>query len=95
MMTLSVIILLRPSCIHPRQQNMRTIIDIPEAQVAALRELEKAKKVSRAELIRQAIAQFVTTQSPIESAFGAWKARKGRPVDGLALERKLRNEWKR
>lgn len=79
---------------------MRTIIDIPDAQIAALRELEQAKKVSRAELIRQAIAQYVTTQyvttqSPIESAFGAWKAGKGRPVDGLALERKLRNEWKR
>ena len=38
---------------------MRTIIDLPESQLAALRELEQRKHVSRAELIRQAVAQYV------------------------------------
>jgi hypothetical protein len=72
---------------------MRTIIDLPESQLAALRELENRKKLSRAELIRQAVAQYVVHHAETEVAFGAWKTPKRRPVDALAVQKKLRAEW--
>ena len=50
---------------------MRTIIDLPKSQLAALRELGKRKNVSRAQLIRQAIAQYVVHHAETENAFGA------------------------
>jgi predicted transcriptional regulator len=87
MMTSSVIILYRFA--------MRTIIDLPDSQLAALRELEQRKKVSRAELIRQAVAQYVVRHAGAETAFGAWKTPKRRPADGLAVQKKLRSEWDR
>ncbi len=74
---------------------MRTIIDLPDSQLAALRVLELRKKVSRAELIRLAVAQYVGLHAETENAFGAWKTPKRRPADGLAVEKKLRAEWDR
>lgn len=74
---------------------MRTIIDLPESQLAALRELETRKKVSRAELIRQAVAQYVVRHTESGDAFGAWKATPHRPADGLTVQKKLRAEWNR
>lgn len=74
---------------------MRTIIDLPDSQLAALREIELRKKVSRAELIRQAVAQYVGLHAGTEDAFGAWKTPAHRPADGLALQTKLRAEWDR
>ena len=74
---------------------MRTIIDLPESQLAALRELEQRKHVSRAELIRQAVAQYVVHHAETDNAFGAWKTPTRRPVDGLAMQKKLRAEWDR
>ena len=50
---------------------MRTIIDLPDSQIAALRELERPKNLSRAELIRQAVAQYVAHHAKSEDAFGA------------------------
>ena len=74
---------------------MRTIIDLPDSQIAALRELEDRKKVSRAELIRQAVAQYVGMHKDPGDAFGAWKTSKRRPTDAVAVQRKLRAEWDR
>ena len=74
---------------------MRTIIDLPDFQIAALRELENRKKVSRAELIRQAVAQYLGLHAETGNAFGAWKASKRRPADALAVQKKLRDEWDR
>ena len=74
---------------------MRTIIDLPDSQIAALRDLEERKKVSRAELIRQAVAQYVGLHAETGNAFGAWKTSKRRPADALAVERGLRVEWDR
>jgi len=74
---------------------MRTIIDLPDSQIAALRELERRKNVSRAELIRQAVAQYVSHHAESEDAFGAWKTPKRRPRDGVAVQKKLRAEWER
>ena len=74
---------------------MRTIIDLPDSQIAALRELEQRRNVSRAELIRQAVAQYVATHAETSDAFGAWKVAKRPPADGLAVQKRLRREWSR
>ena len=74
---------------------MRTIIDLPESQLTAPRELERIKKVSRAELVRQAVAQYVVSNASATPAFGAWKKSKRASGDGVAVQRKLRAEWDR
>ena len=74
---------------------MRTIIDLPENQLAALREIEMVRNVSRAELIRQAVAQYVVQNAASQSGFGAWKKPKRSATDGIAIQKKLRAEWDR
>jgi len=73
---------------------MRTIIDLPEDQLAALRALEQQRKLSRAALVREAVAEYVAKRLEAVDAFGAWKPAKVK-VDALAHQRKLRAEWDR
>ena len=74
---------------------MRTIIELPDKQLAALTRLAQARKVSRAEIIRQAVDGYLQMNAPsLEGAFGVWSS-KGKSRDGLALQRKLRGEWGR
>lgn len=74
---------------------MRTIIDLPDRQLEALTRLARSRKVSRAQLIRQAVDGYLQMNSPsVEEAFGLWRG-KGKPRDGLALQGKLRAEWAR
>ena len=70
---------------------MRALIDIPDEQVEALAEIAKQDKVSRAELIRRAIADLVASRAPTSrsAAFGLWGAKE----DGLAYEDRIRSEW--
>lgn len=78
---------------------MRTIIELPESQIEALRAIEIRQNVSRAELVRQAVAEYVVTHAKADpaEAFGAWvRASTGKPSarrDGVAVQRKLRAEW--
>lgn len=70
---------------------MRTLVDIPDRQLKALTAICEAEKVSRAELIRQAIAAYLEKKKPGgEDVFGLWKDRK---VDGLAYQEQVRSEW--
>ncbi|MCC8483061.1 ribbon-helix-helix domain-containing protein [Rickettsia endosymbiont of Culicoides newsteadi] len=73
---------------------MRTIIDIPDMQVETLNQLSKKKKLSRAEIIRQALTDYITnyakSKKGYKSAFGIWKDQK---LDGLLYQHKLRGEW--
>ncbi|NJR20110.1 MAG: ribbon-helix-helix domain-containing protein [Hyphomonadaceae bacterium] len=71
---------------------MRTLVDIPEADLSRLETLAKLTKVSRARLIREAIGDYLAqkTDDPIDAAFGLWK---GRYEDGLSYQNKLREEW--
>lgn len=74
---------------------MRTIIELPEKQLEALTRLSRTRKVSRAEIIRQAVDGYLQLNSPgMEDAFGAWRE-KGKSRDGQALQEKLRREWDR
>lgn len=74
---------------------MRTIIDLPDRQVDALKRISRSRKLSRAELIRQAVERYLQEDLPVrDEAFGLWK-RAGLRVEGVALQRRLRREWKR
>jgi len=70
---------------------MRTIVDLPEVQVAELAEFCARQKISRAEAIRRAVNDLLTTQkhSNRASAFGAWAPR----GDSRTVVEALRNEW--
>lgn len=70
---------------------MRTLIDIPEKQIKALTAISQAEKVSRAEVIREAIAYYLEKKIPqSDDAFGLWKDRN---IDGLAYQEQARSEW--
>ena len=72
---------------------MRTLVDLPEGELERLNILSRARRVSRAELIRQAVAGFLAqNKAGLEDSFGIWKT-KG--VDGVEHQKKLRGEWER
>jgi metal-responsive CopG/Arc/MetJ family transcriptional regulator len=70
---------------------MRTIIDLPDPQLAELDELCKRKKISRAEAVRRAVDAMLTEQriDKREASFGAWQPR----GDSRTLVDSLRGEW--
>ena len=70
---------------------MRALIDIPDIHVQALAEIAEKERMSRAALIRVAIANFILarkTPSRVES-LGLW----GTGEDGVAYEDRIRSEW--
>lgn len=74
---------------------MRTIVDIPESDLKALKREQQKRHVSRAELVREAISQYLATnaQSADRSkrvAFGLWRSR---GEDGLSYQERLRSDW--
>ena len=77
---------------------MRTIIDIPEADISLLDKMSKKAACSRAATIRNAIKDYIEknkakhTETVLSQAFGIWK---DSPVDGLAYEDEIRKEWDR
>jgi len=78
----------------PYDDAMRTIIDLPEDQLAALDAWRAARGVSRAEAVRRAVATLLDTdvarEEALDAAWGLWKAR---AVDGLAEQERIRSEW--
>jgi hypothetical protein len=72
---------------------MRTLVDLPEAELERLNVLSRARRVSRAELIRQAVAGYLEQNKVgLDDSFGLWK-KKG--VDGVRYQERLRGEWER
>ncbi len=71
---------------------MRTIVELPEEQLVALREVCTREKASRAEIIRRAVGQYLHSHQSGkgQSAFGLWKKKK---LNALDYEAKLRAEW--
>ena len=71
---------------------MRTIIDLPDEQLEALGEICAQKKVSRAAVIRLAVAGYIqqARAGKGENAFGLWKKKN---INALRFEDKLRAEW--
>lgn len=74
--------------------SMRTIIDIPQHILDEIDALAKQEKISRAEAVRRAMAEYLEKRprSRPRAAFGIWKSRK---IDPLAYEDALRGEWNR
>lgn len=79
---------------------MRTIIDLTDEQLAALKRLCEREKISRAEAVRRAVDKLLQEQesatadrkADLDAVFGAWKHRN---IDGLEYQRKIRSEWER
>lgn len=71
----------------------RTLVGFSDRDIQALDALSEAKRVSRAELIRQAVTQYLEkfkADAPSADAFGLWADKK---IDGLAYQQRLREEW--
>lgn len=71
---------------------MRTIVELPDAQLDALADICQREGISRAEAVRRAVQAFTDAHRPesTAAAFGLWKARR---LGGLAYQRRLRREW--
>ena len=71
---------------------MRTIVDLPEEHIEVLKTLSKQKHLSRAELMRRAVAEYLQRHhsEPSDDAFGLWRHQ---PHEGLEYQCKLRDEW--
>jgi hypothetical protein len=70
----------------------RTIIDLPPEQIEALDRLRAQRHMTRASLVREALATYLSSHHAglADEAFGIWKKRKMR---ALSYEDKLRSEW--
>lgn len=79
------------SCMS-RGDDMRTIIDLPEEHIQALKQLSETARVSRAELIRCAVAEYLVRHqpAPTDEAFGLWRDAQ---QEGLAYQENMRGEW--
>ena len=79
---------------------MRTIIELTDEQVAALKAICAREGISRAEAVRRAVDQYVdkaegdreAARRAMDSAFGAW-AKKGIDTDTYLDE--IGSEWER
>jgi predicted transcriptional regulator len=71
---------------------MRTVIDLPDEQIEPLKALAEQMKLSRAELVRRAVADYLRRHRPAadDTAFGLWRHR---GEDGVAYQERLRSEW--
>ena len=71
---------------------MRTIIDLPDSQIKALSTICEQNRLSRAELIRRAVDEYLLRHLPEQDdhAFGLWK---NRAEDGLSYQNRVRKDW--
>lgn len=71
---------------------MRTIVDIPEQQIEALKSLGEQEGLSRAELMRRALAEYLARHQGEagEAAFGLWRNQRR---EGVSYQDELRQEW--
>ena len=79
-----------------QRYRMRTIVNLPKDQIQALDQYGKKHRVSRTEVVRQAVAAFLPTAGGKgrflnDPAFGSLKGK----IDSVAYIRKLRAEWDR
>jgi hypothetical protein len=75
-----------------RDKQMRTIVELPDEQIEGLKRLSDDMHLSRAELMRRAIKEYLARHQPqaAEQAFGLWK---DRPKDAIGTQEQLRSEW--
>ena len=77
----------------------RTLVGFADQDLLTLDEISAAQHVSRAQVIRQAVSNYLEqfksanatdADKATDDAFGLWRAKK---MDGLAFQNKLREEW--
>jgi metal-responsive CopG/Arc/MetJ family transcriptional regulator len=68
---------------------MRTVVDIPDEDLRLLNQLTETLGLSRAEIVRQAIAQYLAPHR-MADAFRLWR---DVAVDGLVYQESVRQEW--
>jgi len=71
----------------------RTLVGISDQDIQAPDTLSGVERVSRAELIRQAVSQYLDKFKPepaTNDAFGLWAQKN---EDGRAHQQRLREEW--
>lgn len=79
--------------VYQKEKLMRTLVDLPANDLEQLTTLSHSRRVSRAELIRQAVSGFLAeNKAGIDDSFGLWKKRR---VDGVEYQDRLRGEWER
>jgi len=73
---------------------MRTIIELPDEHIQRLASLGERERLSRAELVRRAVAEFLDRHATanMQNAFGIWK---DRATDALRYQDRIRDEWER
>ena len=71
---------------------MRTIIDIPTEQLIPLDSICTDESISRAEVIRRAIKDYIAKKDTIKNTdiFGIWKDKN---IDSITYQNKIRDEW--
>ena len=75
---------------------MRTIVDLPADQIAALDAYTKAEGISRAEAVRRAVAAFVPSGGKRQGSLRehpAFGSLRGKKIDAVEHTRKVRAEW--
>ncbi len=72
---------------------MRTIVDIPTADIAALDAISRRRRVSRAAVIREAVARTVREDQDEgwRAAIGSWKG--WFHEDSVEYVNRIRAEW--
>jgi hypothetical protein len=75
-----------------RNRHMRTLVDIPDAQLGELAALGESLRQPRAALIRAAISEYLAAhrRPALQDAFGLWGTA---ATDGLACQENVRAEW--
>lgn len=70
----------------------RILLDLSDEVIKRLDDLKQQRNLPRAELLREAIEQYLEeqTKTTVSDALGLWQ---GCEEDGVEFERKLREEW--
>jgi len=71
---------------------MKTLIELPDQLAESLDAVSTRRKASRASIIREALREYLSRHAApsLDQAFGLWGKHAG---DGLAFQRKIRDEW--
>jgi len=75
---------------------MRTLIDLPDDQIAILAEMAREQKKSRAALVREGVEALIADyrkrrdDAALDAVFGIWK---DKVEDGVEYQQRLRAEW--
>ena len=75
---------------------MKVLINFSEEQIAALDKIAQRRKSPRMKVVQEAIDFYLSQKSLRDDGllpgFGTWK---GKKIDGLLYQRKIRGEWEK